>query len=115
MKHIKLFESKNQELWSVINVPQTGIGDVSIDIFDDEESAINYFIDTVNNIAKNDKYHEDDEDYDDDENLIFTLEDAKDYINNNDYNVDYVKIYNKGTYDLPQSLKLGRDTKKYNL
>lgn len=115
MKHIKLFESKDQELWLVVNVPQTGIGDLTIDIFDDEESAINYFIYTVNDIAKDDKYHEDVTNYNTIDDLIFTLEDAENYIGNNDYNLYYTNISNSGTYDLPQSLKIGRDTKKYNL
>jgi hypothetical protein len=109
MKHIKLYEKKNQELWVVINVPQTGIGDVTIDIFDDQISAENCYIVTVNELAKSNE---------NDPDTIFTLENAETWLtsgDNQDYNIEYKKVYNNGTYKLPKKLKLGRELNKYNL
>lgn len=117
MKYLKKFENNNQVSWCVINVPQTGIGDVQIELFDDEQSAENYFIVLVNELAKEESYSQDkitEKEYDE-VNYIFTLEDAEDWLSFHDYNIDYKKIINNGNYELPEALKLGADSRKYNL
>lgn len=115
MKHLKLFEKKNDELWLVIQVSTITPQVESLTIFDDEESAKNYFIDSVNDLARENAYQNNEITREDDVDYIFTLEDANEYIQNSGDEIYYSRYYNRGKYKLPKRLKLGGDVKKYNL
>jgi hypothetical protein len=113
LKHLKLFESIGDIKWIVINIPFGDPSEYMISIFDDMESAENYFIELVNDIAMSDKYEN--EDYEDYNDIIFTVEDAEEYVSSNDYVVEYKSFNVRGKYELPEKLKIGADSKKYNL
>jgi hypothetical protein len=111
MKYLKIYENKNDELWIVTQISTIGPDDYSLVIFDDKESAENYFVYLVNYHVKNDIHSDDEEDID----YVFTVEDAKKIKGQLSYSIEYNKYINEGKYELPESLKIGRDAKKYNL
>lgn len=117
MKYLKTFENKNDELWVVYQLSTMGPQLESLDIFDDEQSAVNYFIDLVNDLARENAYQNGDitREEADETDYIFTVEDANEYLDNSGEQVHYTRYYNNGTYELPENLKIGRDSKKYNL
>lgn len=108
MKHLKLYENVNNIIWVITKNSTLTPDDVEIFLFDDKKSAENYFITLVNDMAIEDNYE------DKTKNYIFTLEDALNY-NSDNYRFDlfYSKIL--GNFDLPEELKLGANTKKFNL
>ena len=115
MKHLKIYENNNNnKTWIITQISNMGPGDYELYLFDDKESAENYFINIVNDAAIRDKYNEK-IGYENDKNYIFTIDDAKQY-NANEYTFE-LHSYGVflGKFELPEELKLGRDTKKYNL
>jgi hypothetical protein len=108
MKYLKTYENKNDELWVVTQISTIGPDDYSLEIFDDKESAENYFVDLVNDKVKQ-ELKSSDQDY------VFTVEDAEKIKCELSYRIEYGKYINNGKYELPESLKIGRDAKKYNL
>ena len=107
MKHIKTFENKGDSYWVYTRLSNMTPQLDDIQIFEDRESAENFLIYRVNQMATDEQFS--------DEDLIFTFEDAKEYIDNNEYYIDIIEIKSLGRYDLPEELKIGRDAKKYNL
>ena len=108
MKHLKIYENNNNELWVVFEISNLTPDDFSLEIFDDKESAENYFVEIVN-------YKVQQEIYDYDKDYVFTVEQAKKAQEELTYNIRYGKYRNNGKYKLPERLKIGRDTNKYNL
>jgi hypothetical protein len=111
LKHLKLFESVGDIKWIVIIIPFDYPNDYMVSMYNDEESAKNSFINIVNDIAMSDTYgiHGD---YID---IIFTVEDAEEYVRSKGYIVEYKSITIENKYELPENLKIGADSKKYNL
>lgn len=111
LKYLKLFESAGDIKWIVINIPSDDPIDYMISIYDDEESAKNSFINIVNDVAMSNKY----DDYKDYVDIIFTVEDAEEYVRLNGYMIEYKSIIIESKYELPENLKIGANSKKYNL
>lgn len=108
MKYLKQFENiKNNEVWAVIEISYFTPLIEDIEVFYDEESAINYYITRVNEYAKENK--------DEDEDLIFTLDDVAKYIDNNECAIGFRKLKINDKFELPENLVIGGDTKKYNM
>lgn len=109
MKHIKLFENRIIQ-WIVIYIPLEQPYSYSVSLFDDINSAENYYIEFVNELIL--------EKNADNKNSIqiSNIEDAKNWLYDNpEYIVDIQSIENQGKYDLPYELQIARDTKKYNI
>ena len=116
IKNFKIFESNNNDdVWAVISIPTDTSNYYNMSLFRNEESAINYFIDFVNGIASDDAFYDNDNDEVEPKDLIFTEVEAERYVRENEYNVFYNKHTVKDDFELPENLKIGRDTKKYNL
>lgn len=118
MKYLKTYENENKEYWILVNIPQTGVGDATTELYDDMQSAQNAFIVLVNNLAKDDAYSNykyQGAKYNEYDNYIFTVEEAENYASENTYNVYYTKIYNQGKFELPEELKIGKAKRGYNL
>lgn len=111
MKHLRLYESKNNELWVVTEISTMSPDDYSLVIFDDKESAENYFVDLVNYKVRNELHY----DEKDDKDYVFTVEEANEIKDELSYRVEYGKYINNGKYELPENLRMGRDAKKYNI
>lgn len=104
MKHIKLFENQIIQ-WIVIYIPLEQPYSYSVSLFDDINSAENYYIEFINELADNKNSIQ-----------ISNIEDAENWLHDNpEYIVDIQSIENQGKYDLPYELQIDRDTKKYNV
>jgi len=108
MKHLNVYESKKNSVWLVIQISTSGPDDYEIEIFDDKESAENYYVDLVNELFKQEigpsnKDH------------VFTVEDANKIKDELTYRIVYYEYKSNGKYELPENLKFGRDLNKYNL
>lgn len=115
MKHIKLFENKGDVFYIVICQHLNDSSSNWQVLFDDEESAENFYIDTVNDFLRETFYLKSSritETY-----FILTFDDAVEWMTENEYDVKLHcdRVENKGTYELSKEVRLARDTKKYNL
>lgn len=109
MKHIKKFEKKDNYLWCYIRISESTPALEDIEIFNDKESAENFYITEVNYIAVTEKKS--------DTNLIFTMEDAMNFLETSDYSyhIEIMPVKNNGKFRLHKELEIGRDSSKYNL
>lgn len=121
MKHIKLFENRIIQ-WIVIYIPLEQPYSYSVSLFDDINSAENYYIEFVNelilekNAMKRIFFIEGGRSDNKNSIQISNIEDAKNWLYDNpEYIVDIQSIENQGKYDLPYELQIARDTKKYNI
>jgi hypothetical protein len=112
MKHLKLYENKNT-VWVYVNLSTTTPEVIDLEVLSDKKSAINYYIASVNEIAKDDQRYEVD-DYDG-EDLIFTYEDAKNYVEEKGYVIDIYHNMFINKFDLPEELIIKGSAKKYNI
>jgi len=105
MKHLKLFEKKGDIFWIVIYENYENVSVNTQNLFDDEESAINYYIELVNKLN------------DDNDDIIATKDDADAWVDENcdSFYVQYKEIISKGKYKLSKRLRMAHDIKKYNL
>jgi len=110
MKHLKVYENNKKELWIISKISTMGPDDFTLDIFEDKESAENCLIVMVNDAAIEDNYDDGKGDID----YIFTVDDAKNH-SSSQYSFELYQYNIQGKYELPEELKLGRDTNKYNL
>lgn len=106
MKHIKTFENKKNICWIYTRVSNMTPQVEDMKVFSDIESAHNYYIFAINELAVDDQGSLED--------IIFTYDDAVDYVNNNEYSVQITPLEIE-KFELPEELKIGRDTKKYNI
>jgi len=113
MKHIKTFENNNQSLWMYINIPTENPDIYEVVLLKDKESAEDYFIFAVNEIAFSDGYYDDDHNYD--KIYVSTLDEAKSYVDENEYNIHISTIGQPFKYYLPEEIEIAKNTKKYNL
>ena len=114
MKHLKTYENKNNYVWVLTNISTTTPELIDVEVFEDEESVKNFFIELVNEVAKDDMRYELDPKYDGGE-IIFTLEDAIKYCDEHGYIIEYHRVIKRSKYDLQEELKIGGDAKKYNI
>ena len=108
MKHIKTFESKkNKSCWVYTELSSTTPSIEEIVLFDDEESAKNYFITKCNKLIEDNSSN--------DEDLVLTYEDALDYTYDNEEAISIQKVEYVGKFELSEKIKMLRNAKKYNL
>lgn len=107
MKHIKTFEKIGQSFWVYTRINNSLPIIEDIQIFESKESAENFYINEINEIAKDENNTE--------KNLIFTYEDAENYSIDNEFAIFIQEVKNLGNYELPEEIKIGRETRKYNL
>lgn len=100
MKYLKTYENNNETFWVYIELSTTFPEVKDTQIFYDKESAENYFITQMNEIS--------------DKN-IYTVEEAEEYVSDNEISVIYYKVECKGKFELSEEFKRERDSKKYNL
>jgi len=116
MKHLKLYENKNDIIWLVVHNDYVAfVGeDTEIFIFDDMESARNYYIFLVNELRK---YYSSREEMNND---VLTEEEADkclEKINEGNFrhHVEYRSRSSEGKYELPEEMKRKLQERKYNL
>jgi hypothetical protein len=116
MKHLKLYENKGDKFGIFSCVDTEDSNNNIIKIFDDLESAQNYYIDFVNASKENDIWREKRREMLDNE-YITTLEEANDYSDNELYTLIFQceEIENSGKFNLPEHIILSRDIRKYNI
>lgn len=111
MKHLKLFEEKNNTIWTVVHIDSDSPFDNhSIFIFDDRESAKDYYIFYVNEQRK---YRSTREDMNND---ILTEEEADEWVENDSYQfIEYTTLTSEGKFELPEEMKKKLEERKFNL
>ena len=115
MKHLKQYESNIEGFWIVVFEDINDPEDSHQDLFDDALSAENFYIKLVNDEIekifefKNKKITIND--------IITTREDADDWLedNTNNCRIYFYKIKVQEKFELPENIKLARETRKYNL
>jgi len=115
MKHIKLFENKGDVFYIVVCEDLNDSYSNWQALFDDEESAKNYYIETVNDFVRDrfnrmkNKFTKSD--------YVLTFEDAVEWMDENEYDnkLHCNRIESRGTYDLPYNIKIAKDAKKFNI
>ena len=113
MKHLQLFENKGDMFWIVVYESRSGN---YVSLFDDRESAENYYIDIVNDLKASDTYYRQKGRKLSNNEMIVTEEEADDWLSDNyDYSIKIESIVNKGKFELPEKLQIARNSKKYNL
>lgn len=117
MKYLKkLFEKENDKYWIVIIENLKDFEASSQELFDDEESAKNHFLEIVND-EKERMFEFSGKDFTLNDVLISRIE-AEDWLR--DENVLDVRIYYYGTYvqgkcEESERIKLAKETRKYNI
>jgi hypothetical protein len=114
MKHIKTYENKDKPFWVVMYIDFT-TNEIQVDIFENQESAENYFLYLSNEEKKS---------YLRRKNLIFGSKDllvnmieAKEWLIDNafDYNIYFKEEKSISQFKLPQEIEIEREARKYNL
>jgi len=111
MKHIKTFENKGDIFWVFSYISYEDSSSNYIELFDDEESAINHAIINANETKElfNDSELSDDE-------YILTYDDFEDWLSEQvGFWMNIYSIENNGKVELPEKIKILRDSRKYNL
>lgn len=113
MKHLRVFENINQELWLVIFV-STEDHDTSVHVHADKESAENFLLDVINDDKK---LHMEEDGYNENEDYETDIDEALEWYNDN---IEHTKLYLESTrikdsYKESEKLKQMRSSKKYNL
>ena len=111
MKHLKLFEAKNDTIWAVIHISSDDPFDNhSIFILDDRESARDFYIDYVNEQRK---YSSSRENMNND---ILTEEEADEWVEKAEYEfIEYTALTSEGKFELSEEMKRKLAERKYNL
>lgn len=114
MKHLKLFENKNK-LWIVVFEDLQDATNSYQTLFNDQESAENFYIETVNSFIEDDFIKDNKEMLDSD--LITDIEEAKFWVKDNCYDnrLNYHDLAVNYNYKLSERTILARDAKKYNI
>lgn len=114
MKYLKTYENNSNQVWVVIYTSWEDAMSNFVKVFKDYESADNYFFTYLNERKENSIHFNEKRDMRDDE-YILTDEDADEFIQE-EYSFDLV-IESKEIeiYELPEKIKMLKDTKKYNL
>ena len=119
MKHLHLFENKGDVFWIVVFENTEDGSSNYVSLFDDMESAKNYYIEIANELKANLKYRKHAGRYHTDlseDEIIVTVDEAEDWLSNNyEYNIIYKEIINKGKYELPEELTIVKNSRKYNI
>ena len=112
MKHLKIFENKSQELWIVVFVDLNDHENTTERLFDNLESAENFFIVFVNDIIKY-SYSSSKRG----QKIVTTVQEAEEWLGEygSDYYAYYKSITIESEFKLPEKIFILRDTKKYNL
>ena len=122
MKHLKLFENEaSKAVWIVIGEDVQDPLNNHLDLFDNEESAKNFFLNMINENKQImfETKHKSFTDAD----LILTITEAEKWANINswhrhseqDYRWYYYKTYVESEFELPERLKIAIEQSKYNL
>jgi hypothetical protein len=115
MKHLKLFEKENEKYWIVVVENLQAVEASSQNLFEDEESAMNYFIELIND--EKERMFENN-------GKTFTLADvfvsrmeAEQWLEDNvfDVRIYYYGIFVQGKYEESDIVKQAKQTKKYNI
>lgn len=116
MKYLHLFENKGDIYWIIVYECLDDSSANSVSLFDDEESARNYYTEVANDLKSDYIYRRNDREITEDE-MIVTYEEAEKWFNDNnyDYNLNCKKIVNEGKYELPKELTIVKNSRKYNL
>lgn len=116
MKYLKkLFENIDKKFWLVIYTNLTDGESSHEDIFEDEESAENFYLQIVND-EKRRQFENKKKEFTLND-VIINSQDAKVWIDDNLFDV---RIYYYGTYledkcELSDEIKMARKAKKYNI
>ena len=113
MKHLKKFENSSNVYYIFFYQMTDDPIHCQLELFDNRESAENYYIYYVNDLAKSEIWEEKRKE----EDTIFTFKDASEWVIENSYNyiINIYPVNSRSLYELPKNLKIGRDAKKYNL
>ena len=113
MKHLKTFENSSNVYYIFFYQMLDDPIHCQFELFDNRESAENYYIVYINDLAKNEIWEEKGKE----ENTIFTVEDATEWARENLYNyiINIYAVNSRSLYELPKNLKIGKDARKYNL
>lgn len=116
MRYLKTYENTNPNNYWVTYERLYDYKSFDSNIFDDRESAENYYIELINDLEKSKYWYKNYEELKPN-NYITTIEDAYKWIDNNNdiYRVNIQKANYKGKYELPEEIKVAKNTKKYNL
>jgi hypothetical protein len=109
MKYLKTYENINS-LWIVVTEDYMERDSSHQELFMDEESAQNIFLEIVNDYRS---YQERNS-----KNIITTVEEAEEYVKNDlsdVCSVYYYQIYISGKHKLREDIRLAREANKYNL
>ena len=130
MKHLKLFENVTDECWIVIGEDLDDATNNHHDLFDNKESAENFFIKMINDekrlFFERNQHWKKKQHYStsfrsettfSSEDLILTISEANKWAedNSSDYKWYYYKTNIQSNYELPDYLKKAIEEKKYNL
>ena len=116
MKHLKLFENEaSKAVWIVIGEDVQDPLNNHHDLFDNEESAKNFFLNMIND--NKEIFFENKNKIFTDTDLILTITEAEKWANANswDYRWYYYKTYVESNFELPERLKNTIEQSKYNL
>jgi len=116
MKHLKLYENKNDIIWVVVKTDHSAFFDeaTEISIFDDMERARNYYIFLINELRK---YYSTHEEMNNDVVTEKEADDCLEKINEGHfrYYLEYKSITSQGKYELPEEMKINSKSRKYNI
>lgn len=114
MKYLELFEAKNEKFWIVVYEALDNAEASHVDLFDDEKSAENCYLELINDEKErqfenaNQRFLESD--------IIIDVDDAKEWKETYvfDSRIYYHQIINQGKYKLPEYIEEERKARKYN-
>jgi hypothetical protein len=115
MKHLKIYENKGDVFYIVMYEDMADASSNWQVMFEDEESAENYYVETVNDFVR-DKFYMKKKKFTEND-FILTFEDSVEWMDENEYDSKLYcnRIESRGTHELPYNIKIAREAKKYNL
>jgi hypothetical protein len=114
MKHLKLYESK-KIFWVYSYTSYDDSNSNYIKLFDDEESAKNYAINESNYIISLNLEYGEEERKMEDKDYLLTYEDVEDWSSRQNFFMQVYSVENNGKFELPEKIKILRNSRKYNL
>jgi len=119
MKYLRIYENINDEVWLFIFEDVNDSSNNYCTVFNDEQSAENLYIETVNDLKKDILYrglHGSSMEFNESD-MITNIIDADNWLDDmyDVYHIQYKKTYIQGKYELRSDLKMIRDSQKYNL
>jgi hypothetical protein len=113
MKYLKQFESVTDNLWLVVYEDPLEIGNNYQKLFDDRESAENFYLKLINDEfekkfeLRGEKFTED--------KFVISTEEAEEYQDQFESSIYFYCIPVEKKFELPENIKYARKARKYNL